>query len=75
MAYIRAAPAAAPRAVPMRALPGKSDFVGAVLDLEMPCEGASDFAFLEVVEARSRAVCILDFFEVFDAKEPCETIV
>lgn len=75
MAYIRAAPAAAPKAVPMRAFPGKSDLAGAVLDLEMPCEGASDLVFLEVVEARSRAVCVLDFFEVLDASEPCETIV
>lgn len=75
IANMIAAPAAAPRAVPINVFVGKSDFAEAVLVREMPGLGASDQTDLDVDDARSSAVCILDFvWEALEANEPLDII-
>lgn len=55
-----AAPAAAPRAVPIKVLFEKPVLAGAVLVRAIPCDGAMDLTDFDVLEARSSAVCIRD---------------
>ena len=62
IAYANAAPAAAPSRVPTKALPTLSCPIGSVCVRVIPDVGACDpFIDFEAVEARSSAVCALDF--------------